>query len=89
MIILDLNPSTDWWVAMVLGNTELTHLVNGHHVSVLEHGGVPREKVNETELTGVLLSVETTNPSPFGPVRADGSPNPSKNAALHNLWVKA
>ena len=83
MIILDLNPGTNWWVAMVLGNTELTHLVNGHHVNVLERGGVPRVTVNETEMDGILRSVKTTNLSPFRAGMA------SHNASLDTLWIQA
>lgn len=95
MIIIDLNPGTDWWVSMMLAGDELTHLVNGHHVAVMERGGVPRVPLGtpvtsaETELEGILLSVTTTNDSPFGPTRPDGSANPSFNQHLHGLWLSA
>ena len=83
MMILDLNPGTDWWVAMVLDANSISHIVNGHHVSVLERGGVPRVTVNETELEGVLYSVKTLNASPF----AEGMP--SHNATLDGRWNAA
>ena len=83
MVIIDLNPDTDWWVAMVLDATSVTHLVNGHHVNVLRRGGVPRVHVNETEMDGILRSVKTTNQSPF---RAG---IPSHNASLDTLWRAA
>lgn len=80
MLILDLNPGTDWWVAMVLDATTCSHIVNGHHVSVMERGGVPRVTLNETELDGVLRSVKTINDSPFQ------AGTPSHNQALNDLW---
>ena len=89
MIVLDLNPNTNWWVAMLLAGDELTHLVNGHHVSVLERGGVARvplgtpQTSGELELEGVLLSIGTTNASPFAPGK------PSHNQRLHDLWLAA
>ena len=83
MIILDLNPGTNFWVAMVLGNTELTHLVNGNHVAVLERGNVPRVKVSESEVDGILPSTKATNRSPFR------SGLPSHNAHLDALWNAA
>lgn len=83
MLILDLNPGTGWWVAMMLAGDEITHLVNGHHVAVMERGGVPRVKLDETELSGVLLSVTATNPSPFAPGM------PAHNDTLHAGWNAA
>ena len=79
MLILDLNPGTPQWVASLVAGNELTHLVNGHHVAVLERGHVPRVTLSEEEMEGVLLSVRTTNASPFG---AGGS----HNAHLDQLW---
>ena len=83
MIIVDLNPGTDYWVAMLVAGNEATHLENGHHVAVLERGHVPRVKANETEVAGVLESVHTTNASPFHP----GSK--AHNAHLDGLWDHA
>ena len=83
MLILDLNPGTPRWVAMILGNVELTHAVNGHQVAVLERGKVPRVRVNETEIDGILRSVKTTNRSPY----RNGMP--SYNASLDALWNAA
>lgn len=82
MMILDLNPGTDWWVAMVLDANTISHIVDGNHVAVLERGGVPRVKLDETELDGVLRSVKTLNASPFGP-------GPARNDALNSRWVVA
>ena len=83
MIILNLNPNTDWWVSMLLAGDQLTHLVNGHHVSVMRRAGVPEVTLGEDsgisgeeELSGILYSVFTTNDSPF----AKGLP--SQNEAL-------
>lgn len=83
MLILDLNPGTDWWVATLLGPTTIMHIVNGHHVAVMERGGVPRVTLNETEMDGILRSVKTTNASPFQPGM------PSHNDTLNTLWVTA
>ena len=82
MIILDLNPGTDWWVAMVLDADSISHLRDGYHVQVLERGGVPRVQVSERDLEGVLRSVQSLNASPFGS-------GPSHNAHLNNLWKQA
>jgi hypothetical protein len=81
MLILDLNPGTGVWVAMMLAGDEINHLTNGHHVAVMERGGVPRVKVNETEVAGILSSVTTTNASPFAPGK------PAHNQALHDAWI--
>lgn len=95
MIILNLNPGTDWWVSMQLAGDELTHLVNGNHVAVMVRGGVPQVSLGtpttsgEVELAGVLQSVGTTNASPFAATRPDGSANPSFNQKLHDAWVAA
>lgn len=90
MLILDLHKDTPQWTSMLLAGKELTHLKNGHHVAVMERGGVPRVRLNskpdvhgQTELEGILLSVTTTNESPFRPGM------PSANAKLHSLWVAA
>ena len=83
MMILDLNPGTDWWVAMVLDANTISHIVDGNHVAVLERGGVPRVTVTETELEGVLYSVRALNDSPF----AEGTP--SYNEVLDNRWNAA
>ncbi len=83
MMILDLNPGTGWWVAMVLDANSISHIVNGHHVAVLERGGAPRVTVTEVELEGVLYSVRALNASPFG----EGSP--AHNEVLDNRWNAA
>jgi hypothetical protein len=81
MILIDLNPGTDWWVAMLLDGTELTHITNGHYVNVLKRGSVPSVTTTETELLGMLQDVDTTNDSPFAPGK------PAFNQALHDAWI--
>ena len=83
MILVDLNPGTDWWVAMLLDGTELSHVTNGHLVAVLKRGSVPSVTTNETELLGMLQDVTTTNASPFAPGM------PAFNQALHDAWLAA
>lgn len=90
MVIIDLNPGTDYWVSMLLAGPELMHIVNGHHVAVMERGDVPRvqlgvpgEASGEVELDGILRSVATTNDSPFAPGMK------SFNQHLHTLWMAA
>jgi len=83
MMILDLNPGTDWWVAMVLDANSLSHLVDGYHVEVLMRGNVPRVQVDERDMEGVLRSVTTLNGSPFGSDRS------SHNEMLNGLWNRA
>ena len=83
MILVDLNPGTDWWVSMLLVGTELSHNTNGHTVAVLKRGSVPSVTTNETELLGMLRDVSTTNASPFAPGM------PAFNQALHDAWVAA
>lgn len=83
MMILDLNPGTDWWVAMVLDANSLSHLVDGYHVEVLMRGNVPRVQVDERDMEGVLRSVTTLNGSPFGSGRS------SHNEMLNGLWNRA
>lgn len=83
MIQLDLNPGTPWWTALLLGDVVMMHVVNGHHVNVMNRAGVPAVTINEVELDGILRSVATTNASPFAPGM------PAFNQNLHNLWVAA
>jgi hypothetical protein len=89
MLILDLNPNTAWWVAILLAGDEATHLKNGHHVAVMQRGGVPRvplgspDASGEVEMQGILTSVITTNDSPFAPG------TPSHNDVLHAAWLAA
>ena len=76
MIVLDFEPDTDNWTALILEAGELRHLQDGNTVDVLAAASVPRQTITQAQFIGVLRDYQADGPCPV----------PAPSPALLHAW---